>query len=468
MLLTVLELLWSLRRDGISISTAQSLDAARVVQLVGFDDPKRLRVALGAVVGTTREDRQRFATAFDAFFAIDRGHPGDLFDRLRGRGFAAGEISMLSDLLFAAAERSGDNGDGAALRVLTHSPFELDHLLRAARIKRVTRGLTSATMIGFFTERVARELGLERAASALSRVGQVLEEALGADRGAAMTAALREELDAMKRRLRAELLAPLDRAAGEVALPAGRRALDLPFGALSIEEAREVRLAVRELAAALRGALRVRRRRAKRGPIDPGRTARAAMRTGGIPLRLLRRRRRDERPKLLLLCDLSESVRLASRYMLELVVAASELFESARSFVFVADLVETTSLFKDKSTDAALQTLGSGALIDLGRSSNYGRVLREADRLAQTLVDKRTTVVLLGDGRTNHLADGSEHLSAIRARARGLVWICPEAPQTWAVGDSHMRRYAELSSSVVVARTARELLGAMRGLARRA
>jgi hypothetical protein len=118
----------------------------------------------------------------------------------------------------------------------------------------------------------------------------------------------------------------------------------------------------------------------------------------------------------LLLCDLSESVRLASRYMLELVVAASELFESARSFVFVADLVETTSLFKDKSTDAALQTLGSGALIDLGRSSNYGRVLREADRLAQTLVDKRTTVVLLGDGRTNHLADGSEHLSAIRAR----------------------------------------------------
>ena len=125
-------------------------------------------------------------------------------------------------MLFAAAERSGDNGDGAALRVLTHSPFELDHFLRAARIKRVTRGLTSATMIGFFTERVARELGLERAASALSRVGQVLEEALGADRGAAMTAALREELDAMKRRLRAELLAPLDRAAGEVALPAGR------------------------------------------------------------------------------------------------------------------------------------------------------------------------------------------------------------------------------------------------------
>lgn len=467
MLLTVAELLWSLRREGFSISTAQSLDAARVVEMVGFDDRTRLKVALGAVLATTREESERFGAAFDAFFAIDRGHPGDLFDRLRGRGFAASEISMLSDMLFAVAERSGENADGAALRVLAHSPFELDHLLRAARIKRVTRGLTSATMVGFFTERVARELGLDRAASALTRVGQVLEEALGSERGAAMTAALREELDAMKRRLRAELLAPLDRAAGAT-LPAGRRSIDLPFGALSGEEAREVRLAVRELAAQLRGALRVRRRRAKRGPIDPGRTARAAMRTGGIPLRLVRRRRRDERPKLLLLCDLSESVRLASRYMLEFVAVASDLFESTRSFVFVADLVETTALFGAQTTDGALRTLASGALLDLGQSSNYGRVLAAADRVARPLLDKRTTVVLLGDGRTNHLADGSEHLTAIRARCRALVWICPEAPQSWAVGDSHMRRYAELSTSVVVARTARELASAMRGLVRSA
>ncbi len=468
MLLTVGELLWALRRDGLTISTAQSLAAARAIELVGFSDPKRLAIALGAVVATSREDRQRFQRAFDTFFALDRGHPGDLFDRLRGRGFNAGEISMLSDLLFAVAERSGADADGAALRVLTHSPYELDHLLRAARIKRVTRGLTSASMVGFFTERVARELGLDRAASALGRVGQVLEEALGQERGAAMTAALREELDGMKRRLRAELLLPLERAVVDVALPVARRSLDLPFGALSADEAKEVRLAVRELAAELRGALRVRLRRAKRGPIDPGRTARAAMRTGGIPVRLLRRRRRDERPKVVVLCDLSESVRLASRYMLELVAVSSGVFDSLRSFVFVADLVETTSLFKQSSTDAALRTLASGALIDLGKSSNYGRVLAAAEEAAPGMIDKRTTVVVLGDGRTNHLADGSEHLSAIRARARSLIWICPEAPQSWAVGDSHMRTYAEHATSVIVARTARELHGAMRSLVRNA
>lgn len=468
MLLTVGELLWALRRDGLSISTAQSIAAARTVELCGLDDPKRLRVALGAVLATSRDERARFLRGFDTFFAIDRGHPGDLFDRLRGRGFEAGEISMLSDLLFAVAERSGESADGGALRVLTSSPYELDHLLRAARIKRVTRGLTSPNMVGFFTERVSRELGLDRAASALGRVGRVLEEALGAERGAAMTTALREELDAMKRRVRAELLAPLDRASAGSALPPGRRSLDMPFGALSPEEANEVRAAVRELAAELRGALRVRLRRARRGPIDPGRTARAAMRTGGIPVRLLRRRRRDERPKLVVLCDLSESVRLASRYMLELVAVASEVFESMRSFVFVADLAETTALFKERSVDDALRTLASGAVLDLGRSSNYGRVLAAAEEAAPTLIDKRTTVVVLGDGRTNHLGDGSEHLKAIRARARSLIWICPEAPQSWAVGDSHMRTYAEHATSVVVARTARELRGAMRSLVRNA
>jgi len=465
-LLTIAEFLWSLRRDGFSISTPQSIDAVRVVELCGVDNRDRLRSALAAVLSTTQAEHERFKACFDLFFAADRGHPGDLFDRLRGRGFQSSEIAALSDVLFAVAERSGQTGDGEGLRILTSSPFELDHLLRAARIKRVTRGLTGPTMVGFFAERVARELGLDRAASALGRIAQVLEEALGIERGKAMAAALGEELDAMRRRLRLELLRPLERAHESTGPKRG--ALDVVFGELSADEARDVRRAVKDLAAQLRGALRARQRRAKLGRIDPGRTARAAMKTGGVALTLVRRRRRDDKPKLVVLCDLSESVRSASRYMLEFVAVTNELFESTRSFVFVADLLETTSLFDAHSSDRALRTLASGALLNLAKSSNYARVFQEAELALLPVINQRTTVVVLGDGRTNHLGDGADSLQRIRKSARALVWICPEAPSSWAVGDSYMRRYAELSSSVVVARTARELGSALRGLVKSA
>ena len=107
MLRVLSEFLWSVRRAGLAISTSKALDAARVIELVGWDDRARLRGALGAVIVERGRDRGRFDQAFDAFFAADAAHPGDLFARLRARGFADAELDTLRELLFAAAERSG-------------------------------------------------------------------------------------------------------------------------------------------------------------------------------------------------------------------------------------------------------------------------------------------------------------------------------------------------------------------------
>ena len=73
------------------------------------------------------------------------------------------------------------------------------------------------------------------------------------------------------------------------------------------------------LAEKLRGKARVRLRHARRGPFDVRRTMRASFRTLGVPMTPIRRRKRRDRPKLVVLCDVSDSVRLAARFMLELV-----------------------------------------------------------------------------------------------------------------------------------------------------
>lgn len=461
MLRILSELLWTLRREGLRIATSQAIDAASAAELVGFADRDVLRTALAGVLVTRGEDLATFRACFDDFFRADRGHVGDLFDRLRGRGLSPSEIDVVREVLAAAAQRAGL---GDALMALSGSPHDLEWLLRGARMERVVAPLTSPKMVGFYAERASRALGLGATASIVARLGRALEEALGAERGALAASLLREELDGLKRRIRLDLQARASREDAQLA--AGRGALERPLGELSDAESRAVERALRRLAEKLRGGARVRARRARRGRIDARATTRRAARTFGVPLRLVFQRPRDDRPKLVLLCDVSDSVRAASRFMLELVAATSSLFERARSFVFVSELVETTELFGAGPARAALRRLASGAVVDLGPSSSYQRVLLDAERRLGPSLDRRTVLVVLGDGRTNHRPDGAEVLARLRDRCRAVIWICPEPASRWGLGDSRMNRYREVCTRLLPARTARELEEAARALTR--
>jgi hypothetical protein len=224
----------------------------------------------------------------------------------------------------------------------------------------------------------------------------------------------------------------------------------------------EVRRAVRLLAERLRGGERVRRRRARRGRMDPHRTIRESLRTGGIPFRPARRKRRRDKPRLFILCDISDSVRLASRFMLEFVYAVQDLFSGTRSFVFVSDLGETTGLFDRRPAGAALAAIWGGGVVNVAENSNYGRALGAFEEQVRKQIDRRATIVILGDGRTNYLPEQGRLVRAMRERCRALLWICPEAQDTWGQGDSAMPRYAASVTKVLVARTARELEAAAR------
>lgn len=464
MLRVLSELLWAARREGVTISAAQAIEAARAAQLVGFDDRATLRDALIATTCTSREDAAKMRRAFDAFFDAEGAHVGDLWSRLARQGFAAGELATLREIFDAVADRSGQAGDAIALRPLTGHPGELDHLLAAANVRRVLAG-AQPRALGFFAQRAMESTGLPRAASALGRLTKVLRESFGDERGAELSRILEGELAAMRRRIRAhvERIARRDTEVAEGPRPA---AADVPFAELSADEARAVRRAVRTLAEKLRGAERVRRKRARRGRIDVRRTMRAALATGGVPFRPARRIRRRDKPRIIMLCDVSESVRSASRFLLELIAAVQELFDGARSFVFVSDVAETTALFREGSAIEAFATIGSGSLVSLAHNSNYARALAGFWRLAGGDVDRRTTVVILGDGRTNHHGDAAEIVSRLKSRARRVVWLCPEPRSAWGGGDSAMWRYEAAASEVLSARTARELEDAARTLVR--
>ena len=161
---------------------------------------------------------------------------------------------------------------------------------------------------------------------------------------------------------------------------------------------------------------------------------------------------------------MSDSVRAIATFLLEFVYSAHDLFRGTRSFVFVSDIGETTEPFDTKRPEQAIAAAYGGAIVPVTDNSNYGRALRAFVERHGSIVDRRSTVVVLGDGRSNFHAPGEDALVELRRRARSVLWLCPEARANWASGDSAMLRYEPHCTEVLEVRTAEDLDYAARRL----
>lgn len=447
----VSELLWTIRRDGFEIAPSQAIDVVRAFALLGFEDRAGLREATAAIVGVPPHRRSLFDAAFDRFFSDDARL--DLAARLERHGATEAERDAIASFLDALAEARDD----ATLLALLEGRGELVRLLSVRGTKDLLAAADSPLKAGVVVHRVMDRLGTRAALDDLSALRERLVDTFGEERAELLARLLREELARTQAEVRAHV-----RSLSQRAEPRPSGTLAAPFDALSDAEVDEVRRAVRRFVERLRGRDEVRRRRARRGKLAAGPTVRRAFRTFGVPIRPVLRRRTPRKPRLVVLCDISESVRGVARFLLEFSYLAQSLFEDARSFVFVSELGETTRLFREKPISAALADAYGGRIVSVASNSSYGRVLRTfVDRHLDT-VDRRTTVVILGDGRTNYLDDGVDALGRVTARARAVLWLCPEARGSWGQGDSAMERYAKKCTSVLEVRSARELEVALR------
>jgi uncharacterized protein with von Willebrand factor type A (vWA) domain len=193
--------------------------------------------------------------------------------------------------------------------------------------------------------------------------------------------------------------------------------------------------------------------------VDVRRTLRASLETGGVPLRLRHRPRRPRRPELYVLCDVSTSVTSASVFFLSVLHALHDAFRRLRSFVFVERVAEVTEVFARERDFAAVSEAiaGTAGVADVSGYTDYGRVWLEfLDGFAEDL-DPRSTLLVLGDARTNGRDPRVAAFSAVSSRAGRTLWINPEPRLYWKYGDSVMDAYAPWCDGVFECWSSRQL-----------
>jgi uncharacterized protein with von Willebrand factor type A (vWA) domain len=429
-----------LRQNGLRVSPGELAAAAHALELVPLDEKPTVRAALRA----TLVKRQADAPVFDRLFELQFGAIGRLLEGLEetlARGLSTDDLTM-DELMAVAKALQGDEAGASVVQALAGGDLgALAKLMRAAALKLDFTALRTPLQTGFYGRRVASAAGLPQ----LSKELRALEDKLRAsgidpstvERVSERLGAAVEALEETARRVaEQELEARTGDAKG------GDAARQKQLSSLTPDELARMQVVVRQLAQRLKGRIARKRRERRRGALNLRRTLRRNLGHDGLPARLSFRQRRPDKPDVVVLCDVSDSVRNASRLMLQFIHTLQSLYTRVRSFVFVSDLGEATRLFKDASIDEAVDGAVAGKVIDLAAHSNYGRALRLFHDDFRGVVTRRTTLLVIGDGRSNYNPANAWVLEELRRRARRIVWLCPEDESGWGFGDSEMPLYA--------------------------
>lgn len=459
----LIEFVHHLRTAGIPVSLVEAIDAANALHRIDLRRREHVKAAMAATLIKRGDHRPVFEAHFDLYFsgigdattewssqtAGGRPSGGQLVRRSEfGRIAEEDEFNFLEVLLEALLR-----ADDAALRALAAAAVQQFGNIdseKSASVKYYMHRLMKELDLGWLLQqgrhrirdqadgsRFDAELdikGLEkRIATFRDRMEREVMRRLTRDRGVELDGALNDVLEAVE---------------------------GMDFLEASPEQLRRMRHAVRPLAKRLAAKLAQRRKRRHKGRLDVRRTVRRSLSTGGVPFDPAYRHRRESKPDLFLVADVSGSVAKFAEFTITFLNAMSEEFPKLRCFIFVDGAEEVTKHVKQGVGLTNVKHLIARSR-DISRDghSDHAKAFDMFYRKYGGSLTGTTTVIFTGDGRNNYRVDdaGLAILKKIQDRSKQIYWLNPEPRARWGVDDSLMPEYRRLTTGAFECRNLRQL-----------
>jgi len=470
MLAAIEGMITELRQIGVPVSIAERIDAVQTLRHLPLADRGTVKAALRAVLVKTRDHELAFDAVFDLYFTPEAAQahaskdPGNSQAGQPSPGGAAG----LDGQNGHGAGNGGGLGslDDAALTELLLAALRDGNevMLRAIASLFVDRhaGIEPGRPVAgtYYLFRTMRAVDPDRLMTRLT------EEADQGDPAGLQRRLQLEDYEAQMTRFRAAVEAEVrrrlvdDRGAEAVARTL-RRPLpeDVDFLTSSRDQIAAMRTVLEPLARRLGARLADKRRHRRPGTLDFRRTMRTSLSTGGVPVRPVFRKPHPAKPELFVLADISGSVSTFAAFTLQLTYALRSQFSRVRSFVFVDGIDEVTDALQQAAdvVEATRQINAAGSGVWFDGRSDYGHALSTFWGTWGEQVRRRTTVIVLGDARTNYHDPREGALKGVSQRAGHLFWLNPEPASAWNSGDSVIARYQPFCDAVHECRNIRQL-----------
>jgi uncharacterized protein with von Willebrand factor type A (vWA) domain len=448
----ILKFISALRAGNVRISLAESADAFNAVDHLGVQDRDAFRLSLRATLVKEAKDIPTFEELFPLFF--DSTDPPPLMNL--AQDLTPEEARMIAQALRQFSEHLRQMLE-KLLRGEKLSQQELEDFGKLVGLENIS----DLRYRNWMTRRLEQALRFREVQQAVQELTELL----------AQMGMSKKRLDQMRQLLQSNQQAmqeQLSQYAGQrIAENMAQRPPDdgidglmnRPFNALSDGDMDNLRKEVRRLAAALRTRVALRQKRAKSGQLDAKATIRANLKHGNVPIEI-RHRDRKLKPKLVVICDISTSMRHCSELMLSLIHALQDQISKTHAFAFIDHLEYITPDLADRDANKAV-----GQVLERMPSGYYNTDLGYSlDMLARDhldTLDSRTTFIVVGDARNNYNDPRLDIFRELARRSNRTIWLNPEAPMLWGTGDSDMLEYAPLCDVILQVNTLAELTAAV-------
>jgi len=448
----IVKFISALRAAGVRISLAESADAFKAIENLGIKNREVFKLCLQSTLIKDAGSLAAFEELFSIFFGNDENPPMmNLSEDLTPE-----EASQLAQALRQFNEQ---------LRKMLEKLMKGEQL-NQEELERLSKmvGLNQADDMRYrewMVQRMQKALRFKEVQEAIKELAELMAQ-MGMDK---------ERVDQMKKLLQANQQAMED----QLRQFAGQRIADnmserphddsmdnlmnRPFSALSDGDMDRLRKEVQRLAAILRTRVSLRQKRAKSGQLDAKATIRANLKHGSVPIEI-KHRQRSLKPKLVVMCDVSTSMRPASELMLSLLYAMQDQISKTFSFAFIDHLEYISPDLDGRDASQAvsqiLEKMPSGYY-----NTDLGNSLSQLHKDHLEAIDSRSTFIIVGDGRNNYNDPRLDIFSALTRRSRRTIWLTPESPALWGSGDSDMLKYAPSCDVILQANTLAELTAAV-------
>lgn len=473
----VVNFIAALRAAGVRVSVAESADALRAIEAAGITDKDLFRSALQATLVKDARCIPEFQRLFPLYFDVNPPPPMQQMGQ-GGRPLTPEEQQQLQQMVQQMLQRMTPQQLAQIFQsMMQGQPMDSDQLREM--LQQMMPGQMQPGRYGRSTQQMQRmQMRMSRQTMQnmqFDQLDELLQELLEQLREAGMDEQALQEIEATARANQQALAEQIQQVVREELLQGMQeqgnpqqpfeQLLDRPFEYFDGCDIDDMRRVVARLAARLRSRAALRQRRGRTGTLDAKRTIRHSMRYGGVPFEL-HYRQRHLKPKLLVLIDRSESTRDVTRFLLMLIYALQDQISRTRCFAFIDDLTDITTYFAESRPEQAIENILNEVRSRRSYSTDLGNSLATLTRDYLGCVDRRTTVIVLGDGRNNHNDPNLAAFEQIRRRARRVVWFNPEPPHMWGMYDpgslsSDMLEYATLCDAVHYVSNPRQLMQAV-------
>lgn len=435
------------RGAGVHVSPAESIDAMRAVKQVGFSDRAIMRDALLLTLAKSQDEKLALGDCFDLFFS--QPEPREEQPEADDHNDASQDSDQSPSS--SSASEAGEGQPPEGLGPLAQMLLSQDRNAIAAAIASASGAaslsdIRYSTQRGIFSSRILDAMGLQRLRDDLDELAAT---------NPSLAERLRAALDALREAVRDTVSQGLALYAREEAENLRNEILrSAPLARIERRQVAEMRALIRRIARRLRERYSKPRKRQRRGHLDVRRTLRRNAAWGGVPFLTAWKRKHRDRPKIVAICDVSGSVAQVSDFFLLLIHSLHEVVDDVRSFAFSSHTIEVSEILEKKSPEEAMAEIMSK--VGFG-SSDYGSSLVDFEKEWMSTLTPQTTVIVLGDARSNNLDPRADILRRISERSKRLVWLNPEGRLAWGFGDSEMPRYATFCSVVRQCSTAQQL-----------